>query len=138
MEDSPFSKAALDSLVAAELNKPRVEVSAPAPPPEKKGVSKWAQLATLAGHAADAASTIHALRQPGLREGNPIFGDNPSAGKIAGVKAGGAALQMLLQHYIGKRAPKATNIIGFGTGAALGGLAAHNMIQANKARNGGS
>lgn len=124
--DSPFSKAALDALVAAELTKPQASVSAPAPPPDKKGVSKWAQLATLGGHMGDAASTIY-VQNKGGRDLNPVFGDHPSNAKVIGVKSGSAALQMLLQHLLGKRHPKLANGLGYGTGIGLGAVTAHNI-----------
>jgi hypothetical protein len=126
-----FDPKSLHQAVEASLATSPAEASAPAPP--RRGVSKWAQLATLGGHAADAGSTIYALNHGGL-EGNPIYGEHPSMGKIAAVKGGSAALQMLLQHVIGKSSPTAANVMGFGTGAALGGVAAHNLSVAKKAK----
>lgn len=137
MNDHPFSKSALDTLVADSIRENPPAVSAPPPEAKKKGVSKWAQLATLGGHMADAGTTIHALNQ-GAMETNPLYGENPSAGKVLGMKGGTAALQMLLQHFLGKKNPTAANVLGYGTGAAMGGVAGWNMAQANKMkRNGG-
>lgn len=116
----------LDQLVAQELAKPQAAISAPAP---KKGVSKWAQLASLAGHAADAGSTIHALNN-GATEANPLYGKHPSPGKVLAIKGGSAAFQALLQHVLGKKSPGTANAIGYGTGAALGGVAINNLLKA--------
>lgn len=127
----PFDPKALEALVAMELKNNPPAIEAPAPADRKKGVSKWAQLATLGGHMADAGTTIHALNSnPNAMESNPIYGKHPSAGKILGIKGGTAALQMLMQHMIGKSSPKAANIMGVGTGAALGGVAASNFSKA--------
>ena len=104
------------------------------PPPKPKSVSKWAQLATALGHGGDAASTIYGLNQDGVEEKHPLYGNHPSAAKILGIKGSTAALQMLFQHWAGKRNPKAANIAGFSTGAALGALTASNIHQANKSK----
>lgn len=125
--------AALNAMVAAELAKPSAGIEAPAPDAPRKGVSKWAQLATLVGHGADAASTIHTLgANPNAVETNPLYGQYPSAGKILGIKGGEAAMQMLMQHVIGKSHPGIANMLGYGTGIATGGIAAHNMSLAKK------
>ena len=124
-----LSKAALDALVASNLRESPPAISAPES--EKKGVSKWAQLAMLAGHGIDAGTTIHALNN-GAEEANPIYGKQPSAGKVLGIKAGSAALQALMQHFIGKKSPGVANALGYGTGAALGAVGINNMINANK------
>ena len=123
--------AALEALVAANLRESPPSISQPVEAPHK-GVSKWAQLATLAGHGADAYSTIEALKNPNAVEANPLYGQHPSAGKILGVKGGTAALQMLMQHYLGKKSPGAANALGLGTGAILGGVAAHNLSLKDK------
>ena len=124
-----LSKAALDALVAANLRESPPTISAPAD--EKKGVSKWAQLASIAGHGIDAGTTIHALNK-GAMEGNPLYGEQPSAGKVLGIKAGSAALQALMQHFIGKKSPGVANALGYGTGIGLGAIGINNMINANK------
>lgn len=134
MSDNPFLQADLERLVAAELAKPAPAISAPAPE-QRKGVSKWAQLAALTGHGADAASTVYALKQPGMAEANPLYGSaNPSTGRVLGMKAGSAALSYLMQHLLGKKSPGLANAIGYGTGIGMGGVAAHNMMQVQKAR----
>lgn len=125
-----FDSKALEALVAANLRESPPGISAPAPP--KKGISKWAQLATLGGHTADAMSTIHALKHPDVQELNPVYGNKPSTGKVLGVKGGSAAVQLLMQHLIGKKSPKLANFLGYGTGATLGGVAIHNLTQARK------
>lgn len=129
MTDNPFLKADLERLVAEELAKPSPAATAPAP--ERKRVSPWAQLATVAGNAFDAGTTIHALNQ-GAMEGNPMYGDHPSAGKVLGIKAGTTAAQLLLQHLLGKKSPGAANAMGFATGGLMGGIGAWNLTQANK------
>lgn len=125
-----FDAKALNELVARELAKPEAGVTAPAPERPKR-ISPWAQLATIAGHSADIGTTVHALKK-GAKEQNPIYGENPSLGKLVGIKAGGAALQVLLQQMLGKKNPKIANALGYGAGAAMAGLAAHNISQAKK------
>lgn len=120
---------ALQSLVAAQLqNSPPAEVRE-APEQPKKGASWWAHLANAGGAAADLGSTMYALKQPGLREANPIYGDNPSMGKIMGAKAGTAALSALMMHFMPH---KLANVMGVGSGLFQGGIAAHNLSEVNK------
>lgn len=104
----------------------------------KKDAHKTALLAAILGPLADGGSTMWAMNQSGphmrVGEGNPIYGDNASAGKVMGVKAIQAALQGLLTHYIGKEHPTAANILGYGTGAINGAIAAKNIHTGLKAR----
>lgn len=120
-----FDPKSLQAAVEASLANTPPGLEAPAPD-RPKHVSPWAQFATLAGHGADAASTIYALKQ-GASEANPLYGEHPSAGKVAAVKGGTAALQMLMQHFVGKSHPGLANAMGFGTGIGMGGIAAHNF-----------
>lgn len=126
-----FDPKSLQDAVEASLANSPPGISAPAQEPARKRVSPWAQLATGVGHGADAGSTIYALNHGGV-EGNPIYGSRPSAGKIAAIKGGTAAMQMLMQHIIGKSHPGLANAMGFGTGAGLGGVAAHNLSMTKK------
>ena len=132
---SDFSKAMLDALVARELAKPQAAYEQPAQEPPKKGVSKWAQLATGIGHGIDAGTTIHAMNTPGMVETNTkVYGSHPSTGRILGIKGGSAAIQMLLQHFLGKKSPNLANALGYGTGAAMGAVGALNELQIQKAK----
>lgn len=82
---------------------------------------------------ADGLSTVHSISN-GATEMNPIYGKHPSAARVMGTKGAAAALQMLIQHVLGKEHPKAANILGYTTGGALGGVALHNLNQANKGK----
>ena len=137
MPQNLFDSRALDGLVANSLKESPPAISSPAPPAENKGTSKWAILASILGDSADAFSTVQALKHPNIREANPLFGERPSAGKVIGLKAGAAALKALGEWGLGKMGhPTMGNILGYGSGAAMGGVAAQNMMQLEKAKNG--
>lgn len=112
-----------------------MEQSPPAVADEAKHIALPAWLTMFGGHAADAATTIHALRGGGVKEGNGIYGAQPSAGKIIGMKALGAGLNALLMKALEARGKTtAANLVGYGSGAALAGVAGWNYSQAKKAQ----
>lgn len=136
-----FDPKMLERLVAAS-NPPAIVRSAdsyqdPANPDwqgpigKEKKANKWATISAVAGPLADGLSTQWAMNQSGpnvqIAEGNPIFGKNPSGGKILGIKALQAAISGLLTHYGGKTHPESANVFGFGTGAINGTAAAFNI-----------
>lgn len=131
-----FSPQALAALVAA--SNPPAEVRQADVEAKPKKSPAWATLASVLGPLADGASTAWAMNQSGpnarIQERNPLYGSNPSAGKIMGIKAGQAALQGLLTHLIGKRSPTAAKIIGAGTGAIHGTVTGMNIKNGLKAR----
>lgn len=116
---------------------------APAAPTD--GEANWMHRIGLpglvAGQAADAGTTIAALRNPALQEGNSgIYGALPSPGRVIGTKA--AALVPLawwLDHVYDHAAPgsgvrKAALLGSLAVGALGGGLAAHNVGMLRKTR----
>lgn len=84
------------------------------------------------GGAADGLSTHHALKQPGLQEGNPLYGKNPSGGRIGLIKGASAVSQLLLLDRLAKTKPKLAKGIAIGMGVLQAGVAANNMRLANK------
>jgi hypothetical protein len=136
---SDFSKAALDALVAQNLaqDTSRSAISAPAPE-KRKGAPAWAQILNIAGPIADGLSTMHVMNQSGPMadgsgyvkgvEANPIYGKNPTAGKIMAVKGGQAALSALVSHFF----PKIAKPLGVANGIVGGAAAGLNLHTANK------
>lgn len=91
------------------------------------GIAPYAAVA--GGNAADLVSTRIALGRSGAREGNPMLANSSAAGMTA-AKAGSAALVMLIMRQLAKSGhPTAAKALGYGTGAGLGAVAAHNMTQ---------
>lgn len=75
------------------------------------GTPWWATTLAVAGPLADGASTVYAMRQPGVVEGNPVFyhlfGSDVTSGEIMAFKVGQAVLVGTVVHYAGKRNRKA-------------------------------
>lgn len=87
----------------------------------KGGVGMAPYLAMLAGQGADAATTAMNYKR-GLTESNPMYGKNPSLGKVMGIKgAEMAGLALLMKLMADKGSPKAAKIIGYmgGVGGAI-------------------
>lgn len=89
--------------------------------------SVWGPAAmTIAGNAADLGSTLWALKHKGVKEGNPIYGQN--LGRIAATKIGATVPQILLEKLLVDRghptAAKALGALSLGWGASI---AAHNI-----------
>lgn len=133
MNDSPFSKEALNRLVAQQLAESPPAITQqldqpyqPEGPPwtPRKG-PKWATITNVLAPLTDGASTMWAMNQSGpnaqVNEGNTIFGKNPSAGKIMGIKASQAAIQGILTHVARKTHPNSARAIGIGS-AIVGGI----------------
>lgn len=83
------------------------------------------------GAFADAYSTEMALRNPGVREANPLL---QSRNTRFGIKAAEIATLTLIDHAIARKhkgTAKAMRIVVFASRIAL---AAHNLSNANKAR----
>lgn len=76
------------------------------------------------GNFSDLASTELALRDPRLREGNPIMGQH-RAQRIV-LKAAGTAAQVWIVGKIGKEHPKLAKCVGFSAGAFFGGVTVWN------------
>lgn len=129
MEGSPQQQAPAPTLTEQAIEMALAGGADRAPVPDAPGkMSKAALLAMVLGDAADLGSTAYALKQPGLEEGN-WMGNN--IGAIAATKAGGALLKWLLMKKLEKDHPKIANGIGYGSGAAMGAVAAHNVALAN-------
>lgn len=145
MPNPIFSKSNLDRLVQQSnqqyappqedfIGPPDEGFNAGPAMPEPKRAGKWATLANIMGPLVDGASTMWAMNQSGpnmqVAEGNGIFGKNPSAGKIMGIKAGQAALQGLLSHFArGDQGANGAKLSGIAN-AGVGTYAAINNIRA--------
>ena len=91
---------------------------------ESQGVGVGPYAALLGGEAADIGTTL-AAKKRGAVESNPLLGDfGPAA--IAG-KVGTAAAMALAMRYLANHGhPTLAKALGYGSGAALGAVAAHN------------
>jgi hypothetical protein len=127
MTDEPkFDRIALERYLSGH----DAEKQSPAPPDPKR-LTVPSMLALLGGNAADAGSTIYALRN-GAREMNPVYGESPHPGKVVGIKAASTLAELLLLRKLAEHKPKLANGLAKGIGAAMGGIAIHNVRQAGK------
>ena len=98
--------------------------------PQDKSIGAGPYAALAGGQAADILSTIYA-KQHGAREGNPLLGN--FGPKDIALKAGLTLPMILLMRHLDKTGhDKLAKWLGYGSGAALGGVAANNIRIANK------
>jgi len=107
---------------------PESSTAASAPSPRSHTPMHLALGAMGGGQLADALTTIQALHQPGLEEGNSgLYGAHPSAGRVLGTKAATMIPTGILLDKLYTTHPK----LAMGLALALGGggvaLAAHNV-----------
>lgn len=130
-----FSPAALSHTVKAYLDAHQDALTAHADPstggePAKSHVPMHAALALMAGGQAwDGLSTQRALDRYGTHEANPIYGSDPSLGRILATKAAifgplGYALDKMYDKH-----PKTAATLAGAVGALGVGLALHNRQQ---------
>lgn len=129
-----FDQAALTQQLANLSARPVAEQAGAlpegAPPPSLAALDRgsvWGPAAmTVAGNAADLGSTLWALKHEGVKEGNPIYGQN--LGRIAATKIAATIPQILIEKMLVDRghptAAKALGALSLGWGASL---AAHNI-----------
>lgn len=126
-----------DALKAAILKRLQADAPDHADPaaavPEKKGIGPGPYLAMIGGHLGDAITTKLALKNPNLVEGNPILNGFGPAG-IA-MKSGSALLTALLMRKLASEGhDRAAKLLGYGTGAGMGALAARNATLLSKTK----
>jgi hypothetical protein len=86
-----------------------------------------AQVALVIGSTLDTASTVYVLTvNPRTREANPLLAHGGSAGFVAGKTAATATLVWAIGKLAPTR-PRLAKVIGYAGGAALAGLAVHNV-----------
>lgn len=130
-----FDEAALKAAVLARLQQDRGDpaTAQQAAEPEKKSIGPGPYLAMIGGHLSDAVTTKLALRNPNLVEGNPILNGFGPAG-IA-MKSGSALLTALLMRKLANEGhDRAAKLLGYGTGAGMGALAARNATLLSKTK----
>jgi hypothetical protein len=122
-----FSPEELRAAVMRKLTEEPAAETAEAPRrPQGIGMGPYAALA--GGSLADGISTVAALKRPGTVEANPLL--KGGTAEMAAVKGGStAALLWAMRELVKNGHPKVAKAIGYGGGAVLGGLAAHNMTQ---------
>lgn len=86
-----------------------------------------------AGNTADAITTINALNNSNVEEGNKlIYGSHPSDARVIATKAGVGILTDYYLRHLAKKHPKLANGIALGAGIGLSGIAIHNHNQRGK------
>lgn len=123
-----FDDAALRNAVKAKLaEKGEAPETTPDPERHEGWIGPGPYAAMIGGSGADLASTLYALKHtPGAVEANPLLSHGGDAGLVAGKVASTLGLAMLMKH-LSKNHPTAAKVLGYGGGAALSGLAMHNM-----------
>ena len=133
MPDYPFSSAAVKSALIRTMDGPMGPMAdEPKTAPEKKShTGMHRALAVMGGgQAADAITTILALRNPRLEEGNAgVYGRHPSAARIALTKAGVMVPIAILLDKAHNEHPKLAKALAYLVGALGGGMAVHNAAQ---------
>lgn len=120
-----FDQAAIRDAVMASLRNDPPAQTAPASAPHD-GIGPWPYVAAISGQGADLASTLIARQRPGVVEANPFYGNN--TGAILAGKIGSAALLTLaIKELEATGHATAAKVLGYGSGAVFGGLAARNM-----------
>ena len=78
-------------------------------------------------NAVDAAQTIDCLKREVCVELNPIYGRDPTPGKIIGVKVVGGVLHYVIARFIHDRDPKGAKVFQIVTIVVQGGVVAANF-----------
>lgn len=116
-------RAAVEAVTSAPM-----AASAPASAPPR-----WPLYVSLgmlgAGQTADAISTYDALKRDGTQEGNGIYGDHPSLGRLLAVKAATMVPLGVLLEKAYPTHPKLAALAANAVGALGIGLALHNQHQ---------
>lgn len=125
-DDRLFDRDALKRYVSHQTP----DRAEPVPPQDRFTLASV--LALAAGNGADGLSTIYALKH-GVREANPVFGRSPHPAKVAAIKGATTVAEWLMLKKLAKDHPKLANGLAKGIGAAMAGVAAHNVYQGRKA-----
>jgi hypothetical protein len=91
---------------------------------ESSGIGLGPYAALLGGEAADIGTTL-AAKSRGGKESNPLLGDF-GPGAIAGKAGTALAMTLLMRYLAGHGHPTLAKSLGYGSGAGLGAVAAHN------------
>lgn len=124
---SMFDEQALQNAILQSkqtLNPGRMQ-AVPNDPPKDNSIGIGPYLAAGIGSGLDGLTTFNAIKN-GAQEANPMLPQNPMG--ILGVKAAeNLALQLAIKKLADSGHPTAAKILGYGGGAAFGGMALHNM-----------
>lgn len=102
----------------------------PAPTPKRSHGKMHTALAGMAaGQAADAYTTLAALRRPGTKEANPLYGDRPSAARVIATKAAAMVPAAYVLDKLYDRKPKTALALAIGLGTLGGAVALRNSKQ---------
>lgn len=99
---------------------------------------KWAVGLAVAAPIADGVSTVYAMRQPGVGEGNPfyhtLFGPDVTGGQVMAFKVGQAAVMGVVVHQVGKRSRKGAMALAVVSAGINFGVSALNYRTAQQAK----
>ena len=93
---------------------------------DRKESTKW-EVAYQVLNVVDAAQTIDCLNRNVCIEANPLYGRNPSKGKIIGIKLATGVIHWLVFDHIADRNPKAAKIFSKVSVIVQGGVVAANL-----------
>src|SRR3990167_555373 len=118
-----FDQAALAPFVRQALLSEMAPVAGAGEGPTGAGWAPYA--AVIGGNAADALTTMQAIRSGRGREGNPLLPQSPAA--IAGMKAALTVPEVWAMRALTKAGhPRIAKAIGYGIGALGGAMAVRN------------
>lgn len=127
---------ALEQTLLAQAVERATATKSSQPVPKMKGEKglfrKLGLPVMIGGQAADAISTIQALKRPGVYETNPLLGKRPSMGKLLGMKALTTLPAAFIFDKLAAEHPKLALGLALGTGALGFGLAARNHTKGRK------
>ena len=130
-DDESLTQQAIQALLASMAEMPPVAENPGAPEPQQ-GLSNVSKAILWGGAGVDLGSTLYALQNPALREGNPLYGDNSNPLLMAGGKIGSNLLAHWLLNKAAKKNPKAANLGAKILGGAQAGIGANNLRLALK------
>lgn len=93
---------------------------------DRREAKRW-EIAYQALSAIDGIQTIDCLNRQVCTEANPIYGRNPSKGKVIGFKVAGGIIHYLIFDYIADRNPKAAKVFSKVSVIVQGGVVAANL-----------
>lgn len=101
-------------------------VSVPASAQSLDHVGPAPYLVLTIGSGIDLATTLDATRTGRGQEANPFLSHGGTPGLVVGKVVATTALALMMKGLAGKGHPRAAKVIGYVTGIALAGIAAHN------------
>lgn len=93
--------------------------------------TKWLPL-MIGGNVADAATTMAAMRQPGMVEQNPLLGSHPGDARVLLTKLVMTALPAMAADHLSKTHPTLAKVLSLLSGGVPAAAAISNIHQMQK------